>query len=236
MDVLAQEALDRHARAYPHAHTELLPVGGVYAWRREGERHMWNPETVAALQHAVRHGGQEAYDEYARQANEESTRRSAIRGLLRFSEDVTPIPLEDVAARGGDRQALRHRGDEPGLDLHRGARDARDRDEPDRRQVQHRRGRGGPAALRPRPQRRLPPLGDQAGRLGPLRRDRELPDQRRRAADQDGPGREARRGRAAARPQGRRATSARSATRRPASASSLRRRTTTSTRSRTSSS
>ena len=80
----------------PHAHVELLPVGGVYAWRREGERHMWNPDTVAALQHAVRHGGQDAYDEYARMSNEESTRRAAIRGLLRFSEDVTPIPLEDV--------------------------------------------------------------------------------------------------------------------------------------------
>ena len=54
IDVLARETLDRHARAYPATHDDLLPVGGVYAWRRDGERHMWNPETVAALQHAVR--------------------------------------------------------------------------------------------------------------------------------------------------------------------------------------
>src|SRR3954453_16610474 len=44
MEVLSQEALDRHARAWPGSHEELLPVGGVYAWRRDGEHHMWNPE------------------------------------------------------------------------------------------------------------------------------------------------------------------------------------------------
>src|SRR3712207_2420964 len=52
LDVLARETLDRHATAYPASHEDLLPVGGVYAWRRDGERHMWNPETVALLQHA----------------------------------------------------------------------------------------------------------------------------------------------------------------------------------------
>src|SRR5271156_2497641 len=52
--VLATEALERHARAYPDARDELLPVGGVYAWRRDGEHHMWNPETIALVQQAVR--------------------------------------------------------------------------------------------------------------------------------------------------------------------------------------
>ena len=55
--MLARETLDRHARAYPRTHEDLLPVGGIYAWRREGEHHMWNPESIALLQHAVRHGG-----------------------------------------------------------------------------------------------------------------------------------------------------------------------------------
>ena len=54
LDVLAGEALDRHARAYPAAASELLPAGGVYAWRRGGEFHGWNPETIANLQHAAR--------------------------------------------------------------------------------------------------------------------------------------------------------------------------------------
>src|SRR5262249_29102441 len=56
LDVLAHEALDRHARAYPDRTGSMLPLGGVYAWREEGEHHMWNPETIALLQHAVRHG------------------------------------------------------------------------------------------------------------------------------------------------------------------------------------
>ena len=75
-------------------------------------------------------------------------------------------------AGGVDRQALHHRRDVVRVDLARGAREPRDRDEPHRRQVEHRRGRRGSGALRPDAQRRLAPLGDQAGGLGALRRDR----------------------------------------------------------------
>ncbi|MGH2967877.1 MAG: glutamate synthase-related protein, partial [Solirubrobacteraceae bacterium] len=85
MEVLATETLERHARAYPRA-GELLPVGGVYAWRRDGEHHMWNPETIALLQHSVRHGGRPTYDEYARLVNEDAAVRATLRGLLQFRE------------------------------------------------------------------------------------------------------------------------------------------------------
>ena len=54
MEVLASEALGRHFRAYPRTDREVLPVGGVLQWRRDGERHIWNPDTIASLQHAVR--------------------------------------------------------------------------------------------------------------------------------------------------------------------------------------
>ena len=71
---IAREALDRHARAYPEAHgmalpehvedarlaadsEKLLPQGGVYRWRRDGEKHMWDPETIASLQRAARDRG-----------------------------------------------------------------------------------------------------------------------------------------------------------------------------------
>ena len=205
IDVLARESLDKHAKAFPMAHEEILPVGGVYAWRRDGEHHMWNPETIALLQHAVRHGGRQSYDEYSKLINDDAARRATLRGLLQFRE----LPEERVAAarRGrageGDRQALRDRRDVARLAVARGARDAGDRDEPPRRPLQHRRGRRGPGPLHARPERRLPPLGDQAGRLRPLRREHQLPRQLRRAADQDGAGRQARRGRPAARPQGR---------------------------------
>ena len=122
MEVLAQEALERHARAYPAPKDSLLPVGGVYAWRRDGEHHMWNPETIALIQHAVRSANgdvaaalagdaaaeaavrqspaQEKYNEYARAVNEDAARRATLRGLLEIGagggECPGPIALEEV--------------------------------------------------------------------------------------------------------------------------------------------
>ncbi|MGH2945582.1 MAG: glutamate synthase large subunit [Solirubrobacteraceae bacterium] len=97
-DVLAEEALARHARAYPRAGEDLLPVGGVYAWRREGEHHMWNPETIALLQHAVRSGGRPTYEEYSKLVNDDAARRATLRGLLHFRElpEQEWLPLEEV--------------------------------------------------------------------------------------------------------------------------------------------
>jgi glutamate synthase domain-containing protein 2/glutamate synthase domain-containing protein 1/glutamate synthase domain-containing protein 3 len=97
IDVLARETLARHARAYPGTPEELLPVLGLYAWRRDGEHHQWNPETISLLQHAVRHGGWETFEQYSQQVNGEAARRSTLRGLLRFrlAQDGG-IPLEHV--------------------------------------------------------------------------------------------------------------------------------------------
>ncbi len=92
---LADGALARHGRAYPASDDELLPIVGLYSWRRDGEHHQWNPETIALLQHAVRGGGRATYEQFAAQVNADSARRSTLRGLLRF-KDRTPIPLEDV--------------------------------------------------------------------------------------------------------------------------------------------
>ena len=86
MEVLAIETLERHARGFGLATDDLLPVGGVYAWRRDGEHHMWNPETIALLQHAVRHGGKPTYEEYSKLVNEDAARRATLRGLLKFRE------------------------------------------------------------------------------------------------------------------------------------------------------
>ena len=100
IDVLAREALDRHARAYPLTDGEVLPVGGVYAWRRDGEHHMWNPETIALVQHAVRSengNGQDKYREFSRMVNEDATRKATLRGLMTFRDDgVEPIALDEV--------------------------------------------------------------------------------------------------------------------------------------------
>jgi glutamate synthase domain-containing protein 2/glutamate synthase domain-containing protein 1/glutamate synthase domain-containing protein 3 len=119
VEVLAEEALERHARAYPVPHDQLLPVGGVYAWRRDGEHHQWNPETIALVQHAVRSangdvkaalGGdsdaletvrssaaQEKYREYAQKINEDAARKATLRGLLKIdTAGREPVPLEQV--------------------------------------------------------------------------------------------------------------------------------------------
>ncbi|HVE68351.1 MAG TPA: glutamate synthase central domain-containing protein, partial [Solirubrobacteraceae bacterium] len=101
MDVLAREALERHARGYPEPEGELLPVGGLYQWRRDGERRMWDPETIALLQHSVRSNGdgsegRQTYARFAHLVNEENARAGMLRGLLRFREDVEPVPLDEV--------------------------------------------------------------------------------------------------------------------------------------------
>ncbi len=98
LDVLATEALARHARAYPspELRPKRLPAGGRYAWRRDGERHMWNPDTIGLLQHAVRYDSAASYAEFAATANEDATRRAALRGLLDFRPIGAAIPLEQV--------------------------------------------------------------------------------------------------------------------------------------------
>ncbi len=97
LNVLAWECLDRHRRAYPAASSELLPPGGVYAWRRDGEYHGWNPETIATLQQAARRdGGPDAYERFATYVNEVAVPKSSLRGLLRFRETGESIPLAEV--------------------------------------------------------------------------------------------------------------------------------------------
>ncbi len=97
VDVLAAEAIDRHARAYPDKATSMLPLGGVYAWRSEGEHHMWNPETIALLQHAVRAGGAKTFEEYSRLVNDDAARKATLRGLMKFRfADDDGIPLDEV--------------------------------------------------------------------------------------------------------------------------------------------
>ncbi|MGO9972032.1 MAG: glutamate synthase large subunit [Solirubrobacteraceae bacterium] len=93
---LATEALERHFRAYPKTDREILPVGGVLQWRRDGEVHVWNPDTIATLQRSVNSGNGDAwrtYEEFARIANEEATKKAALRGLMTLRTLPEPIPL-----------------------------------------------------------------------------------------------------------------------------------------------
>ena len=94
---VGRETLMRHAKAYPEKHTEepALPVGGAYRWRRRGEFHQWNPDTIAKLQHSTKLNSRATYDEFAREVNERNRTLATLRGLLKFKEG-TPVPLEEV--------------------------------------------------------------------------------------------------------------------------------------------
>ncbi|HET9074561.1 MAG TPA: glutamate synthase large subunit [Solirubrobacteraceae bacterium] len=96
---LSTEAMERHFRAYPKTERELLPVGGLLQWRRDGERHIWNPETIAKLQHAVRGSNGhswESYSDYAREVNERAARNSSLRGLMKLRFVDEPLDLDEV--------------------------------------------------------------------------------------------------------------------------------------------
>jgi glutamate synthase domain-containing protein 2/glutamate synthase domain-containing protein 3 len=93
-----EEVYRRHRHAFPtYQHNgNVLPVGGDYQWRKEGERHLLNPETVHTLQKAVRTGNYEIFKEYTRLVNDQSTDLYTLRGLLSFRGDAKPIPLDEV--------------------------------------------------------------------------------------------------------------------------------------------
>lgn len=94
---VAMESLMRHTMAYPDkpARRPELDVGGAYRWRRRGEFHMWNPETVAKLQHATSQNSASTFEEFAEEVNNRTRTLAALRGLLEF-KDGTPIPIEEV--------------------------------------------------------------------------------------------------------------------------------------------
>ncbi len=98
-DILAQEMLLRHAQGYPlreeGQRLPVLPNPGLVHWRHGGEKHGWNPFTIAELQQAARAGDQEAYHRFARLVNEGSQRQGTLRGLLRFKPGH-PVPIDEV--------------------------------------------------------------------------------------------------------------------------------------------
>ncbi|MGO9059319.1 MAG: glutamate synthase large subunit [Candidatus Binataceae bacterium] len=98
LDVIHAEALKRHNYAFKFS-PELdgnLDLGGQYQWRRNGEFHMYNPNTIAKLQHSVRAGSYRLFKEYTREVDEIATRRATLRGLLKFKPRHDPVPVEEV--------------------------------------------------------------------------------------------------------------------------------------------
>src|SRR5579875_2157107 len=95
-DVAARHSLAFLDRVRERAHREL-EVGGEYQWRREGEYHLFNPDTVFKLQHSTRTGQYKIFKEYTRLVDDQSERMASLRGLLKFKAGVRPpVPLEEV--------------------------------------------------------------------------------------------------------------------------------------------
>ncbi|WP_445170241.1 glutamate synthase large subunit [Mycolicibacterium sp. Dal123E01] len=101
LDVLAEEVKLRHRRAYPENPTERvhrrLDVGGDYQFRREGELHVFTPETVFLLQHSTRTGQGEVFAKYSEEVNRLSREGGTLRGLFGFKKGLRPpVPLHEV--------------------------------------------------------------------------------------------------------------------------------------------
>ncbi|MEZ5091127.1 MAG: glutamate synthase central domain-containing protein, partial [Micropruina sp.] len=100
LDEIARGIAARHAAAYPPDRITLphrtLNVGGEYQWRREGEPHLFDPETVFRLQHATREKRYDIFKAYTERVNDQSKRLMTLRGLLEFASDRKPVPIDQV--------------------------------------------------------------------------------------------------------------------------------------------
>ncbi|GAA0968664.1 glutamate synthase large subunit [Actinocorallia libanotica] len=98
-DVVAEEVAKRHARAYPAGNEvphRTLEVGGEYQWRREGEPHLFNPQTVFKLQHATRTRQYEIFKEYTSLVDDQSAKLMTLRGLFSLDSGRPSVPVEEV--------------------------------------------------------------------------------------------------------------------------------------------
>lgn len=95
---IEKEIAKRHSKAFTKKEIAAnleVPIGGEYRWRRDGEKHMFNPLSVAKLQKAVRNNEPDSYKEFSEMVNEQSKNLMTIRGLFEFS-NYDPIPIEEV--------------------------------------------------------------------------------------------------------------------------------------------
>ena len=104
LETIAEETIKRHHIAYPPGGevpgTKRLPIGGEYQWRREGEPHLFDPETVFALQHATRSKRYDIFKRYSSHVDDQSRRLMTLRGLFEFKTGLRPaISIDEVEPR-----------------------------------------------------------------------------------------------------------------------------------------
>jgi len=98
LDEIAKEVLNKHHRGFSSARSanNMLPDGGIYQWKRRGEAHLFNPETVHFLQHACRNEDYATYKKYSSFINNQKEKLYTLRGLLDFERHREPISIEEV--------------------------------------------------------------------------------------------------------------------------------------------
>ncbi|HJO61109.1 MAG: glutamate synthase large subunit [SAR202 cluster bacterium] len=99
IEEIEREYITRHTSGYGtkrNAANLEVSQGGQYQWRRDGEFHMWNPNTITSLQHAVRENSWDSYEQFADSVDQETRRLSTIRGLLDFKKSDNPISIDEV--------------------------------------------------------------------------------------------------------------------------------------------
>jgi glutamate synthase (NADPH/NADH) large chain len=98
LDEIAREALSKHINGFKgeDKDNQLLTEGGIYQWKRKGEAHLFNPQTVHLLQHATKTNDYETYKKYAKLINEQTDKMYTLRGLLEFSHHRESISLDEV--------------------------------------------------------------------------------------------------------------------------------------------
>ncbi len=98
LDEIAREALAKHNLAFSKQHipVDRLPVGGIYQWKRKGEFHLFNPQTIHLLQHSTRTGDYSLFKKYSKLVNEQSEKACTLRSMFSLHPLRTSIPLEEV--------------------------------------------------------------------------------------------------------------------------------------------
>jgi glutamate synthase (NADPH/NADH) large chain len=98
LDELAKEALAKHWFAFSRKDIPVnrLPVGGIYQWKRKGEFHLFNPQTIHLLQYSTRMNDYNTFKKYSRLVNDQSEKACTLRSLFRFKHNRLPIPIEEV--------------------------------------------------------------------------------------------------------------------------------------------
>jgi glutamate synthase domain-containing protein 2/glutamate synthase domain-containing protein 1/glutamate synthase domain-containing protein 3 len=97
LSTLAKETILRHKEAFSDSYSnEYLPSGGFFQWKRDGENHLWNPESIAYLQDSTRKGDYTEYKKFAQIINNQTENPTTLRSLLKFNSNLSPISIKEV--------------------------------------------------------------------------------------------------------------------------------------------